>query len=60
MIERRLDILNCLDSLDTLETIPGMTSVRDAHGKCSIPVDGNWRIAFRWNDGAIEDVELKS
>ncbi|MBI2809525.1 MAG: type II toxin-antitoxin system RelE/ParE family toxin [Candidatus Melainabacteria bacterium] len=60
--ERRLDILNAADSLESLKLIPSMegeAGVRDAHGKYSIPIDENWRIAFRWTSSP-EDVEIKN
>lgn len=58
--ERKLDLLNCAESLESLQTVPGNKQevVRDAHGKYSIPILDNCRLAFRWNDGA-EDVEIK-
>ncbi len=60
--EIRLDLLNCAEDLESLRKIPsfnGEGAVRDAHGKHSIPIDKEWRIAFGWNDGP-EKVELKS
>jgi plasmid maintenance system killer protein len=58
---RKLDLLNCAESLESLKMIPSMkgdAAVRDAHGKYSIPVDKEWRITFRWNDN-VEDVEIR-
>jgi proteic killer suppression protein len=60
--ERRLDLLNCAESLESLRLVPSMkqeAAVRDAHGKYSIPIDKEWRLTFRWNDN-VEDVEIKS
>jgi plasmid maintenance system killer protein len=60
--ERKLDLLNCADSLENLHKIPSMKGeggVRDAHGKYSIPIDREVRLAFGWNDGP-ENVEIKS
>lgn len=60
--ERRLDLLNCVEDLESLQAIPSIQSeaaVRDAHGKYSIPLDKNWRLAFGWNNGP-EYVEIKS
>lgn len=59
--ERKLDILNCAESLENLALLPTLKPeiVRDAHGKYSIPIEGTWRIAFRWNDGP-SDIEIKS
>ena len=58
--ERKLDLLNCADTLEDLKAIPSLhnEAVRDCHGKFSIPLQGDWRLTFRWNDGP-EDVELK-
>ena len=61
--KRRLDILNCCETMDSLSLIPSIRSeapVRDAHGKFSIPIDGNWRIAFRWDKDGPADIEIKS
>lgn len=63
IMERRLDLLNCAENLEELRHVPalqGEASVRDAHGKYSIPLLGNWRIAFKWNKDGPEDVEIKS
>lgn len=60
--QRRLDILNCIDDLETLKLIPlykEENGVRDAHGKNSIPINKNERIAFRIDKGNVEDVEIK-
>ena len=59
--ERKLDLLNGIDSLEGLHFIPsiGTQAVRDAHGKYSIPIDAEWRLAFRWNHGP-SDLELKN
>ena len=60
--ELRLDLLNCAEDLESLRKIPsikGEAAVRDAHGKHSIPINQEWRLAFGWNDGP-EKVELKS
>ncbi len=59
--ERKLDLLNCTENLESLHKIPsmqGQAAVRDAHGKYSIPIEGDWRLAFGWNNGA-ENVEIK-
>jgi plasmid maintenance system killer protein len=60
-VERKLDMLNCTETLEVLHTIPSMQGeggVRDAHGKYSIPIDSQWRLAFAWNNGP-ENVEIK-
>ena len=59
--ERKLDLLNCAESLESLHMIPsikGEAGIRDAHGKYSIPITGEWRLAFGWNAGP-ENVEIK-
>lgn len=61
-IQRKLDILNCAESLESLRCLPAMkeeAAVRDAHGKYSIPIDPTWRIAFEWNHGP-ENIEFKN
>jgi toxin HigB-1 len=59
--ERKLDLLNCAESLESLRMIPSIQSevVRDAHGKHSLPLNNEWRIAFGWNAGP-ENVEIKN
>jgi proteic killer suppression protein len=60
--QRKLDLLNSAQSLDHLCLIPslkGEAAVRDAHGKYSIPIEGEWRLAFGWNKGP-EHVEIKT
>jgi plasmid maintenance system killer protein len=61
-VEIRMDLLNCAESLASLSMLPVMRAegaVRDAHGKYSIPVTGNVRIAFRWGRTGPFDVEIK-
>jgi proteic killer suppression protein len=60
--ERRLDLLNGIDGLESLHKLPAMKGeggIRDGHGKYSIPISKEWRLVFGWNDGA-ENVEIKS
>jgi toxin HigB-1 len=61
--QRRMDILNCIDSPEHLAACfpgeKGEAGVRDAHGKYSIPIEGNWRIAFGWNHNQAIDVQVK-
>jgi proteic killer suppression protein len=60
--QRKLDLLNCVDSMETLRLIPSHkpdSPVRDAHDKYSIPIEENFRLAFRWDDGKALDVEIK-
>ena len=59
-IERRLDILNALDSLETLNQIPAFkSSSRDTRDKYKIPIQDNWRILFRWEKEGPTDVEIQ-
>lgn len=61
-IERRMDLLHCADTIESLCNLPAMKEeacVRDAHGKYSIPIEGNTRIAFRWEKAGPSDVEIK-
>ncbi|HUD01653.1 MAG TPA: hypothetical protein VMR37_04960 [Rhabdochlamydiaceae bacterium] len=62
--QRKMDILNCTDSENLESCFPcekGEAGVRDAHGKYSIPIgEGNWRIAFHWDQDDAIDVEVKS
>lgn len=59
--QHKLDLLNTAESLESLHCIPSIRAeaARDAHGKYSIPINPDWRLAFGWNDGA-ENVEIKS
>lgn len=58
--QRKLDLLNVVEDLESLRTLPShkVELVRDVGGKYSIPVHRNWRILFRWNKDP-EDVEIK-
>lgn len=61
-IEMRMDLLHCVESLESLYMLPQMRkegAVRDAHGKYSIPIEGEIRIAFRWEKAGPADVEIK-
>lgn len=60
LAQRKLDLLNCAESLETLRMIPANTYdlVRDVGGKYSIPIFENWRVLFRWDDSP-SDVEIK-
>ncbi len=55
-------MLNAAPDLQTLTLIPSMkgeAAVRDAHGTYSIPIEDNWRIAFRWETDGPAEVEIK-
>lgn len=62
MSQHKMDMLNCADSLDTLRKLfPGNPEpvVRDAHETYSIPISGNYRLAFRWDKGDAFDLKIK-
>ena len=57
---RKLDIVNAAHQLDDLRSPPGnrLEVVKgDLQGYHSIRANDQWRITFRWNDGA-HDVSL--
>jgi proteic killer suppression protein len=63
-IERSiLKRLRILDSAETLESLASLPSNRlevlkgDRQGQFSIRINDQWRICFRWQNGA-EDVEI--
>lgn len=60
VIERRLDLLNSAESMESLRKIPTLKTeiVRDVGGKFSIPLYENYRILFRWIEGP-EEVEIR-
>ena len=57
---RKLEILAAAHQLSDLRVPPGnrLEALRgDRHGQHSIRINDQWRICFRWRDGA-EDVEI--
>ncbi|MEZ5537997.1 MAG: type II toxin-antitoxin system RelE/ParE family toxin [Thiolinea sp.] len=57
----KLDILNAAQSLDDLRSPPGnrLEALRgDYAGRHSIRINGQWRIAFRWEGSNAHDVEI--
>jgi proteic killer suppression protein len=57
---RKLDVINAAHQLDDLRSPPGNrleVLKGDLQGYHSIRVNDQWRITFRWNDGA-HDVSL--
>jgi proteic killer suppression protein len=57
---RKMDVLNATHKLDDLRSHPGNrleAQKGDLEGFHSIRVNDQWRIIFRWNDGA-QDVSL--
>ncbi|HEY2811741.1 MAG TPA: hypothetical protein VGJ00_10195 [Rhabdochlamydiaceae bacterium] len=60
--ERKLDLLNCINDLELLLSLPehrNNRAGRDRHGKISIPIDDRWCIQFRWGSNSVDDVEIK-
>ena len=59
--QRKLDLLNCAESLESLRRIPSIKAetVRGAHGKYSITIYQDLRIEFGWNSGP-ENIEIKN
>jgi toxin HigB-1 len=60
--ERKLDLLNTVDSLEELKAIPSHnpdSPLRDGQQKYSIPIHADLRLAFEWNDGNASSVEIK-
>ena len=60
--ERKLDLLNCAESFDSLKKVPSHrpdSPVRDGQDKYSIPIEENLRLAFMWNNGQALAVEIK-
>ena len=57
----RLDRLEAAETLADLSAIPGNrleALTGDRKGQYSIRINDQWRICFRWRDGAAEDVEI--
>ena len=58
---RKLDMINAAHELNDLKTPPGnrLEALRgDLKGLHSIRINGQWRVIFRWRDGAADDVEI--
>ena len=57
-------ILKMLDDAEMLEDIAAVPGNRfkplagDREGQYSIRINDQWRICFRWREGAAEDVEI--
>ena len=54
-------MINAANTVDDLKSPPGnrLEALRgDLRGFYSIRVNEQWRIVFRWLDGAAEDVEI--
>jgi proteic killer suppression protein len=64
-IERKaritLEMLNATVSLDGLKVPPGnrLEAIKgDRKGQCSIRIDSQWRLCFKWIEGNAHDVEI--
>jgi toxin HigB-1 len=60
-IQRRLRYLDAAVSLDDLAGLPSNRFERlkgDREGQCSIRINLQWRLCFRWTDEGAEDVEI--
>ncbi len=58
---RKLDMIAAAKALDDLRVPPGnrLETLRgDRAGQHSIRINDQWRICFRWEDGAAHDVEI--
>jgi toxin HigB-1 len=58
---RKLDMLHAAMALDDLRAPPGnrLEALRgDREGACSIRINTQWRLCFRWFDGAAWEVEI--
>jgi plasmid maintenance system killer protein len=47
---RVLRMIEAAPDLETLRSIPSMRRATLVDGQCSIPIEGGWRITFRWSD----------
>jgi proteic killer suppression protein len=58
---RKLRMLDAATSLQDLRVPPGNRLERllgDRAGQCSIRINEQWRICFRWREGDAYDVEI--
>ena len=58
--EKRLRILDAAETLDSLRALPSNrfeALAGDRTGTCSIRINRQWRVCFRWDAGAC-DVEI--
>lgn len=58
---RKLLVLEAAETLDDLRSPPGNRLEKLAGGRAgqySIRINDQWRICFRWHDGAAHDVEI--
>jgi toxin HigB-1 len=60
--QRKMDILNCADTLENIVLLfPGVPEAleRDAHDTYSVPIAGDYRLAFRWDKGNLTNLKIK-
>lgn len=58
---RKLLLLDAVVALDELRVPPGNRLEKlkgDRAGRWSVRVNQQWRVCFRWKDGAVHDVEI--
>jgi proteic killer suppression protein len=58
---RKLRMLEDAETLEDLAAVPGnrfKPLAGDREGQYSIRINDQWRICFRWREGAAEDVEI--
>jgi addiction module HigA family antidote len=58
---RRLLLLDAAEKLDDLRIPPGNQLeklVGDREGQYSIPINDQWRLCFRWDEGDAYEVEI--
>jgi proteic killer suppression protein len=59
--KRKLDLIAAADRIEDLRVPPGnrLEALRgDRAGQYSVRINDQWRVCFRWVDGAAEDVEI--
>ena len=59
--EKRLEILDAAETLGDLAALPGNrleTLSGDRQGQCSIRINRQWRICFKWRSDSPENVEI--
>jgi proteic killer suppression protein len=58
---RKLDLINAAAKLDDLRVPPGnrLEALKgDLAGYYSIRINGQWRVVFKWKDGAAHEVRI--
>jgi proteic killer suppression protein len=60
-VRRKLDMMNAAATLDDLKAPPGnrLEALKgDLVGRHSIRINDQWRIVFKWKEGAAHDVKI--